>query len=135
MVNYVNAYTSIPNVGFGIDFINSVYQTSLTAQFMIDLSTVQRLQTYAMIQLNRTANSITQLSVNYVVCDSSFWLDVRQTLVDLSGTTAFTSASSLSRTVTTQIAYKTKSNSSNAMLTYNTIGVDMYRQNSNIFLF
>lgn len=135
MVNYINAYTTIPSVGFGIDFINSVYQTSLTAQFLVDLSTVQRLQTYAMIQLNRTANSITQLSVNYIVCDSSFWLDVRQTLVDLSGTVAFMSASSLSRTVVAEIAYKTKSNSTNAQLTYNTIGVDMYRQNTHIFLF
>jgi hypothetical protein len=128
-------YTTIPNIGFGIDFIYSVYQTSLNAQFLLDLSTVQTLQTYAMIQMNRTANSITQLSVNYIVCDSSFWLDVRQTLVDLSGTVAFTSASSLSRTVVTEIAYKTKSNSTNAMLTYNTIGVDMYRQNTNIFRF
>ena len=50
---------------------------------MIDVSVVQKLQTYALIQLNRTANSLTQLAVNYVVCDGSFWLDIRQTLVNL----------------------------------------------------
>jgi hypothetical protein len=66
---------------------------------MVDVSVVQKVQTYALIQLNRTSNSITQLAVNYFVCDSSFWLDMRQTLIDLSATIAYTSASSLSRSV------------------------------------
>ncbi len=65
---------------------------------MVDVAIVQKVQTYALVQVNRTAGSVTQLKVNYIVCDSSFWLDVRQVYVDLSALNVYTSASSLSRT-------------------------------------
>lgn len=101
---------------------------------MFDLQIVQQLQASALIQLNRTAGTIQQISLNYIVCDSSFWLDVRQTLVDLSEQTVFTSFTS-TRTAVMQLPYKSKSNSSNAQVVYNTIGIDMIRQSSHTYQF
>jgi len=126
--NYLNTYTSVPNVGFGLDLIKSNYQTSVTSQsLMIDLTLVQKLQTNCLIQMNRTANSISQLTINYIVCDSSLFLDIRQMYVDLSASTVFTSASTLSRTVIVELSYKSKSNSTNAVVIFNTIGLEMFR--------
>lgn len=99
---------------------------------MLDVTIVQKLQSTAMLQLNRSQNSVTQISLNYVVCDSSFFLDIRHSFIDLSTTTLYTPVSILERTATVEIPYKTKSNSSNAQVIYNVIGIYMLRQ-SNLF--
>ena len=100
-VSYMNIYSTVPNIGLGLDFLNSLYSlTNIATDTMIDLSVVQKLQTYALIQLNRSMNSVQQISVNYVVSDSSFFLDTRiTTQIDLTAYTVYTSASSSSRTV------------------------------------
>lgn len=100
----------------------------------MDIQIVQQLQASSLIQLNWTAGSIQQILLNYIVCDSSFWLDTRQTLVDLSAQTVFTSSISTRSTVM-QLPYKSKSNSSNAQVVYNTIGLDMIRTSSHTYQF
>ncbi len=128
-------YTSAPNIGYGLGFLNSNYLTTLALDsYVFDIQIVQKVQTSALIQLNRTAGTIQQISLNYIVCDSSFWLDVRQTLVDLSSQTVFLSFTSTRSTVMT-LPYKSKSNSSNAQVVYNTIGLEMIRLSSRTYQF
>ncbi len=66
---------------------------------MMDVTIIQKTASSATIQLSRTVNAIQQLSLNYIVCDSTFFLDIRHTYVDLSTQIIFTSASSVSRSV------------------------------------
>lgn len=66
---------------------------------MIDVTITQKLTSSITIQLSRTVNSIQQLSLNYIVCDSSFFLDIRHTYVDLISQIVFTTASSVPRNV------------------------------------
>lgn len=125
----------MPNIGYGLGFLNSNYLTTLALdEYVFDIQIVQQLQASSLIQLNWTAGTIQQISLNYIVCDSSFWLDVRQTLVNLSSQTVYLSYTS-TRSVVMTLPYKSKSNSSNAQVVYNTIGMDMIRTSSHTYQF
>ena len=65
--------------------MNCQYETTINYnELMIDTSLVQTLQSSALIQVNFTIGKLQQISVNYIICDSSFWLDIQHNLVDLS---------------------------------------------------
>ncbi len=125
---FLNTYSSIPNIGYGFDFINSNYATTLAnSEMLIDITLTAKQSTYATIMITRTQNTVQQLSINYIVCQSTFFLDIRNTYFDLTSETVFTTTSTNSKTSLLIVPYKTKSNSSNAIVVYNTIGLHMIR--------
>lgn len=128
-VTYLNYYTSIPNVGFGISFLNSLYTTTTSNnEYIIDVSIVQQLQSSSLIQANFTASTVQQLALNYIVSDSSLFLDVRTSYSDLTLLNVYTVGGPTRRSSSILLPYKTKSNTTNAVVTYNTIGLSMIRQ-------
>ncbi len=94
---------------------------------IIDLTLILTTTSSFSLQLNRTSATIQQFSINYIACNSGFFLDVRNTLIDLTGTNAYSMTSSSSKTINVAIPYKSKSNSSNSAITFNTIGLSMIR--------
>lgn len=126
-ITYINGYSSNPSFGYGISLINSNYPSSVASQeTTFDISIAQAFPSMVSLQFNRTSNSITQLRINYIACDSTFFLDIKITPLDLSLTDAFAISAS-QRTISIDLPYKTKSNSSNAQIIYNTVGLQMIR--------
>ncbi len=93
-VTYLNTYIFTPNVGIGLNFLRSTYPSTIAlTELMIDVNLINKFATYSTIQINRTAGSVSQIALSYIACDSSFWLDIVHSYVDLSGQTVFTSGS------------------------------------------
>jgi hypothetical protein len=80
------------------------------------------------LKLQFTPSTLTQLSLNYVACQTGYFLDVRPFLQDLTTfSTISTSGLNSERSVSLTVPYKYKSNSSNAVVTYSTVGLSMMR--------
>ena len=135
-ITYSNTYFNTPNFGYGISYISGSWtQTTAAIETTIDVSSSSSSQTSQTLLLSFTTGTITNLRVNYLVClpNGFFFMDVRHSYQDLSSDgTIFTSGMASTRSKTLSLTYKTKSNSSNSVVTYNTVGLSMMRQ-SNTF--
>jgi hypothetical protein len=82
------------------------------------------------LQLNFTSGTVLNFRVNYLVSLSNFcFLDVQNSYQDLTALgTIFSSAIASTRTTTLTLPYKGKSNSSNTVMAYTTVGLSMMRQ-------
>ena len=131
-ITYSNTYFSTPSFGYGISYISGTWtQTSGAIETTIDVSSSASAQTSQTLLLSFTTGTVTNFRVNYLVClpNSFFFLDVQHSYQDLSSDPAiFTSGTTSSRQKTLTLPYKTKSNSSNSVVVYNTVGLSMMRQ-------
>jgi hypothetical protein len=94
---------------------------------IIDTILTAKQATYATLMINRTQNTVYQMSINYIVCQSTFFLDIRNAYIDLSTDTVYTTFSASSKSTLLTLTYKAKSNPDNGIVVYNTIGIDMIR--------
>ncbi len=135
-ITYTNFYFTTPVVGYGVSFINSNWiKTTAIVETIFDLSISTKNATVCTLKLNFTASTILQFSINYFVClpNNNFFLDVVISYQDLNSyNTINTSSLTGQRSITLNLPYKGKSNASNAVVGYNTVGLSMMRQ-SNTF--
>ena len=135
-ITYANSYFTTPSFGYGISYISAGWsQTTTVVETIIDVSSSSGTTTAQTLLLSFTTSTVNNFRIHYLVClpNSFFFLDVRNSYEDLSTDgSIFTSSSPSSRQKTLTIPYKAKSNSSNAVVVYNTVGLSMLRQ-SNTF--
>lgn len=126
-VTFLNTYSTNPNFGYGFSYINAAWTTTTSLlETIIDVTPLSTTTASQTLQLNFTSSTITLFSINYVACATTFFLDVRTSLQDLSGTTIYSTSNSV-RTRTLSLPMKSKSNSSNTISVYTTIGLSMMR--------
>lgn len=127
-LTYLNTYVDTPNCGYGLGLIYSQWpQTSTATEMIFDVSNTTANQAYQIIQLSFTISSISLFSINYIACATSFFLDVQTAYFDLTSTNIGSSSLVSMRSYTLNIPSKTKSNSSNSVAVYTTIGLSMMR--------
>jgi hypothetical protein len=127
-VTYLNTYASTPLFGYGFNYISSQWtQTSSAIETIIDVSPLSSSSYSQVLQLNFTSSTITLFSINYVVSSSNSFLDVGTYYKDLTGTNIYSSNLNSIRSTTINLPFKTKSNSSNSIAIYSTIGLSMMR--------
>lgn len=134
-LTFLNTYTATPQFGYGFSYINSLWTQTITAtETIIDITSTSSNFNSQVLQLNFTSSTVTLFSINYIACASSFFLDVRTFYSDLTSTTIFNAQLSTSQSVSLSLPMKYKSNSSNTVSVYTTIGLSMLR-NLNTFEF
>lgn len=127
-LTYLNAYTSSPLFGYGLSYMYSQFPTTVSASEVIfDVTSTSSTQFMQTIQLNFTSNAISLFSINYLICATSFFLDVRTFHQDLTGTNLNVTNLATSRSLTVNLPMRGKSNSSNTASVYTTVGVSMMR--------
>lgn len=127
-VTYLNTYSTTPQFGFGFGYISSAWSTTTsTLETIIDVTILSSSTGYQILQLNFTSSTINILSINYIACVSGFFLDVRTAFLNTSALTVASSSLNTVRTTTLNVPYKSKSNSSNSVAVYTTIGMSMVR--------
>jgi hypothetical protein len=125
---YLNTYSAVPSFGYGLSFASSQWPTQTTAtETIFDVSSTSSNIVSQTLQLNFTVGSVSIFSINYLVCSSSFFLDIRTSYTELSSTSIFSSALASTRSFTINLPAKAKSNSSNTMAAYTTVGMSMMR--------
>lgn len=127
-LTYLNSYTSSPLFGYGLSYMYSQFPTLVSAHEVIfDVTSTSSSQVTQTIQLNFSSNAISLFSINYLVCATSFFLDVRTFHQDLTGTNLNVTNLATSRSFTCFLPMRGKSNSSNTASVYTTVGVSMMR--------
>lgn len=132
-ITYTNAYSAKPLFGYGYQSIQSLFPvTSSATETIFDLTpTISTSST--VLLLNFTANAVSQFSVNYMVAVSTFFMEIKNFHFLLTSQSVFTQLDGTTRTATLSLGYVMKSNSSNAVVAYTTIGLSMMRTNIHTF--
>lgn len=127
-LTYLNSYTSSPLFGYGLSYMYSQFPTTVSAtEVIFDVTGTSTTQVTQTIQLNFSSNAISLFSINYLVCATSFFLDVRTFYQDLTGTNLNVTNLATSRSLTVNLPMRGKSNSSNTAAVYTTVGLSMMR--------
>ena len=106
----------------------SQFPTTVSAsEVLFDVTSTTSSQIMQILQLNFTSGSISLFSINYLICASSFFLDIQTYYQDLFGTNLNVTNQASSRPMTVSLPMKGKSNSSNTAAVYTTVGISMMR--------
>lgn len=127
--NFPSSFSQAPNMALGLQFLSSTYTTTANLyNWTYDLTVAGTSTTAAIIQLVCTSGIVTQMSVNYLAVLSTSFLEITYSKLDLTSFTIYTQTTAQSRSVARNITYRTKSNSTNAVVAVSTVGMNGIRQ-------
>lgn len=128
---YITAFSSTPNMALGLSYMSSQYTTTTSSSsWMYNLSISIINSAGASVISNRTTILFSQIAINYLAVLPSFFLEITYASFDLSATSLSSGASNTIRTNSYNINYRAKSNSSNAIININTMGIHTIRQSN-----
>lgn len=134
--NFPSSFSQAPNMALGLSFLSSSYSTTTNLySWAYELSVTGTSQTNALIQLVCTTGIVSQMSVNYLAVLSTSFLEVTYAKLDLTSFTIYTQTVPQSRSVARTIPYRTKSNSTNAVIAVSTVGMNSIRQSVHTFIY
>ena len=121
-ITFLSSFTATPNVVLGLRRIHSTYTTTTALhKLSIDVVVSSTSKTQTTVSFTRTTSVVTEASINYIAVEPSSFMDVYTGLFNLTGTNIYDIGSG-QRSASITMAYRIKSNSTNAALVYNTIG-------------